>query len=74
METRVTDRCGIEQIKEDVKICVRIEPVLMVPFDELTNLIHEELDNNADRHAVFHLIQRLTTKAVYAFPEEKNNG
>ena len=45
--------------------------VLMVPFDELTKLIHEELDNNADRHAVFHLIQRLTTKAVYAVPEEK---
>lgn len=45
--------------------------VLMVPFNELTELIHEELDNNADRHAVFHLIQRLTTKAVYAVPEEK---
>lgn len=48
--------------------------VLMVPFDELTKLIHEELDNNTDRHIVFHFIQRLTTKAVYAVPEEKNNG
>lgn len=42
--------------------------ILVIDADDVYQIIHEELDLCADRHAVFRAIQRLTTRSYYATP------
>ena len=42
--------------------------ILVVDYKEASQIIHEELDECADRHAVFRVIQKLTARSFYAAP------
>ena len=43
--------------------------ILVVDYKEASQIIHEELDECADRHAVFRVIQKLTARSFYAAPQ-----
>ena len=42
--------------------------ILVVDYKEASQIIHEELDECADRHALFRVIQKLTARSFYAAP------